>query len=43
MKKTLQFLQLIWLLIKLPFKISNGYKKRAYKEIKTLMISANLL
>ncbi len=43
MKKTLQLLELIWLFIKLPFDISNGNKKHAYKEIKTHMISANLL
>jgi len=43
MKKFKQLLELIWLFIQLPFKITNGYKKHAYKEIKALMISANLL
>jgi len=43
MKKLQQILELIWLFIKLPFEISNGHKKHAYKEIKTLMVSANLL
>jgi len=43
MKRILQILQLIWLFIKLPFKITNGYQKKAYREIKMLMVSANLL
>ena len=44
MKKLLQFIELIWLLITLPFGISiNGKKKQAYKKIKQQMISLNLL
>ncbi|WP_408032310.1 hypothetical protein [Tenacibaculum xiamenense] len=43
MKKLLQFFELIRLLILLPFKISNGKKKQAYKKIKQQMISVNLL
>ncbi len=43
MRKLLQIGQLIVLFIELPFQISNGHKKKAYKKIKQLMISANLL
>jgi len=43
MKKVLQILKIIQLLIILPFSISNGSKKRAYNRIKKMMISANLL
>jgi len=43
MKKLIKFIELIWLFIKLPFNITNGQKKHAYREIKTLMVSVNLL
>ena len=43
MKKTLQVLRIILLFIFLPFEISKGTKKRAYMNIKTKMIAANLL
>ena len=43
MRKLLQILKIIQLLILLPFEISNGSKKRAYMRIKKIMIAANLL
>lgn len=43
MRKLLQVFELIRLIILLPFKISNGKKKQAYKKIKQQMISVNLL
>ncbi|WP_262502088.1 hypothetical protein [Polaribacter vadi] len=43
MEKVLKILKIVHLFIKLPFDISNGYKKRASLKIKKLMISANLL
>ncbi|WP_418645889.1 hypothetical protein [Tenacibaculum insulae] len=43
MEKTLQFLNLFKMLVLLPFNVSNGYKKRAYKEIKKQMMLVNLL
>jgi hypothetical protein len=43
MRKLLQIGKLILLFIELPFQISNGHKKRAYRKIKELMVSANLL
>ena len=43
MRKLLQVGRIVALFIGLPFQISNGNKKRAYKKIKQLMISANLL
>ncbi|TVZ56720.1 hypothetical protein OD91_2017 [Lutibacter sp. Hel_I_33_5] len=43
MKRVLQILKIIQLFIFLPFEISKGSKKRAYREIKKMMIAANLL
>ena len=43
MKRVLQILKIIQLLIFLPFEISNGSKRKAYIRIKKMMISANLL
>ncbi len=43
MKKALQFFELLRLLIVLPFKISNGHKKRAYQKVKRQMMLVNLL
>jgi len=43
MRKFKQILELIWMLVKLPFQISNGNQKQAYRNIKTQMISVNLL
>lgn len=43
MRKLLKILELLKLIFLLPFEISNGSKKRAYRKIKQLMISANLL
>lgn len=43
MKKISQLLELIGLIISLPFKISNGQKKRAYREIKKQLISTKLI
>ena len=43
MEKVLKILKIVHLFIKLPFDISNGYKKRASLKIKKLMISAKLL
>ncbi|KGL59418.1 MULTISPECIES: hypothetical protein [unclassified Polaribacter] len=43
MKRILQILKIIQLLIFLPFEISKGSKRRAYMRIKKRMISANLL
>ncbi len=43
MRKLLQIGHIVVLFIELPFQISKGHKKRAYKKIKQLMISANLL
>ena len=43
MKKTLQILKIIQLLIFLPFEISKGSKRRAHNRIKKMMIAANLL
>lgn len=43
MRKLLQIGQIMVLFVQLPFEISNGNKKRAYKKIKQLMVSANLL
>ncbi len=43
MKKLLLILELIRLLILLPFEISNGRKKHAYQKIKRQMMSVNLL
>ncbi len=43
MRKLLQILELLRLLILLPIKISNGQKKRAYQRIKRQMMSVNLL
>lgn len=43
MRKLLQILELLWLLILLPFQLSNGHKKRAYQKIKRVMMAANLL
>ncbi len=43
MKKVLQFFELLRLLIILPFRISNGYKKQAYQKIKRQMMLVNLL
>jgi len=43
MKKLLSILKVLQLLLVLPFSISNGSKKRAYRKIKKLMIQANLL
>ena len=43
MKRILQILKIIQLLIVLPFSIVNGSKKRSYHRIKRMMIAANLL
>ncbi|MDG1039519.1 MAG: hypothetical protein P8H13_05105 [Polaribacter sp.] len=43
MKKLLQILKIIQLLIVLPFSIANGSKKKSYHKIKRRMIAANLL
>lgn len=43
MKRVLEILKIVQLLLKLPFDISKGSKKRASVKIKTLMISARLL
>lgn len=43
MKTFIKLIELVWLFIKLPFNITNGHKKEAYKKIKTVMISVNLL
>jgi len=43
MKRILQIVKIIQLLIVLPFSIVNGSKKRAYHRIKRMMIAANLL
>ena len=43
MSKLKNIIELVWLFIKLPFRVTNGYKKHAYREIKTLMVSVNLL
>lgn len=43
MKKTLQILKIIQLLIFLPFEISKGSKRRAQNRIKKIMVAANLL
>ena len=43
MEKLKKIAALVWLLVKLPFNITNGYKKHAYKEIKSQMVSVNLL
>ncbi len=43
MKKILQVLKIIQLLIVLPFSIMNGSKKKAYHRIKRMMIAANML
>lgn len=43
MKKFLQLLKIVKLIVFLPFEISNGSKKRAYMKIKKTMIAANLL
>ncbi|MEX6626344.1 hypothetical protein PG913_02295 [Tenacibaculum pacificus] len=43
MKKIIQFLELLWLLIVLPLEVSNGSKKGAYQKIKRQMILVNLL
>ena len=43
MRKLLQILELLRLLVILPFSISNGHKKSAYQRIKRQMMSVNLL
>lgn len=43
MKNILHFLELLRLLILLPVKISNGYKKQTYQKIKRQMMFLNLL
>lgn len=43
MKKLLHILQLIKLIVFLPFEVLRGSKKRAYKRIKKTMLAANLL
>lgn len=44
MKRVLQILKLLKLIIMLPFDVvSTGSKKRAYRKIKKTMIAANLL
>ncbi|WP_262913996.1 hypothetical protein [Polaribacter sargassicola] len=43
MKRTLQLLKIVQLFILLPFEISKGSKKRAYMQIKKVMVAANLL
>jgi len=43
MKQIFQIFKIFRLLILLPFEISKGSKKRAYRKIKMLMITANLL
>lgn len=43
MKRILQILKIILLMIFLPFEISKGSKRKAYVRIKKMMIAANLL
>lgn len=42
MKKTINLLKVIPLLIFLPFEISKGSKKRTFKKIKETIFSLNL-
>lgn len=43
MIKLKKFFELLAMLIMLPFNISKGQKKKAYKKIKQQMVSVNLL
>lgn len=43
MKKSLQVLVILKLIMLMPFAVLNGNKKRMYRKIKIQMLAANLL